>query len=195
MFKAVRISILLFVLFFVSVSTWLTQARSTDWNNSLWVKVYPINGEIRYYHGLILLQNGQREQGLAELRAAIELEPRLLAPRRLMASELLGLRQHAAAAEQMEAVLALEPDDLYTLVTFATYLAQYGDDSGRARELIARADRLAPQDPSVIDGRAWLAYLAGDRATARRIVEQGGRYYENEPLFLQRRQRILQVAP
>ncbi|MGI9235740.1 MAG: hypothetical protein ACR2RD_19075 [Woeseiaceae bacterium] len=45
MFKAVRISILLFVLFFVTVSTWLTQARSTDWNNSLWVKVYPINGD------------------------------------------------------------------------------------------------------------------------------------------------------
>jgi hypothetical protein len=45
MFKAVRISILLFALFFVAVSTWLTQARSTDWNNSLWVKVYPINGD------------------------------------------------------------------------------------------------------------------------------------------------------
>ena len=45
MFKTVRISILLFVLFFVAVSTWLTQARSTDWNNSLWVKVYPINGD------------------------------------------------------------------------------------------------------------------------------------------------------
>lgn len=45
MFKVIRISILLFVLFFVAVSTWLTQARSTDWNNSLWVKVYPINGD------------------------------------------------------------------------------------------------------------------------------------------------------
>ena len=45
MFKAVRISILLFVLFFVAVSTWLKQARSTDWNNSLWVKIYPINGD------------------------------------------------------------------------------------------------------------------------------------------------------
>lgn len=45
MFKKVRISLLLFVLFFVAVSTWLTQARSTDWNNSLWIKVYPINGD------------------------------------------------------------------------------------------------------------------------------------------------------
>ena len=45
MFKTIRIAILLLVLVFVSVSTWLTKARSTDWNNSLWVKIYPINGD------------------------------------------------------------------------------------------------------------------------------------------------------
>lgn len=45
MFKAVRIAILLFILIFVVLSTVLTQARSTDWNNSLWIKVYPINGD------------------------------------------------------------------------------------------------------------------------------------------------------
>jgi hypothetical protein len=45
MFKAIRISILLLILLFVTLSTWLTQARSTDWGNSLWVKVYPINAD------------------------------------------------------------------------------------------------------------------------------------------------------
>lgn len=45
MFKAIRIFVLLLILLFVSVSTWLTQARSTDWDNSLYVKVYPINGD------------------------------------------------------------------------------------------------------------------------------------------------------
>jgi hypothetical protein len=45
MFKVIRISLLLMILFFVAVSTWLTQARSTDWNNSLWVKIYPINAD------------------------------------------------------------------------------------------------------------------------------------------------------
>ena len=45
MFKAIRITVLLFILFFVSVSTWLSQARSTDWSDSLWVKIYPINGD------------------------------------------------------------------------------------------------------------------------------------------------------
>jgi len=45
MFKAIRIAVLLLILFFVSLSTWLNKARSTDWNNSLWVKVYPINAD------------------------------------------------------------------------------------------------------------------------------------------------------
>jgi len=30
MFKAIRIAVLLIILFFVAVNTWLTQARSTD---------------------------------------------------------------------------------------------------------------------------------------------------------------------
>lgn len=45
MFKAIRIAVLLLVLFFVSLSTWLAQARSTNWNDSLWVKIYPINAD------------------------------------------------------------------------------------------------------------------------------------------------------
>ncbi len=45
MFKAIRISILLLVLLFVVLNTWLTQKRSTDWNNSLRMKVYPINAD------------------------------------------------------------------------------------------------------------------------------------------------------
>jgi hypothetical protein len=58
MFKAIRVSVLLLVLLFVSLSTWLTQARSTDWNNSLWVKVYPINGD----------GNGEVERYIAALK-------------------------------------------------------------------------------------------------------------------------------
>ena len=45
MFKAIRISILLLILVFVLLSTWLSAARSTDWNNTLYVKVYPINAD------------------------------------------------------------------------------------------------------------------------------------------------------
>jgi Flp pilus assembly protein TadD len=122
------------------------------------------------------------------------LNPRLLLPRRLLVSEFLAARNGAEAVAQMEAILAIDPEDLYALVTLATYLAEHGGDPVRADALLERAYRLAPRDPSVIDGRAWLAFLNGNRAEARRIVERGGRYYENEPLFVQRRQKILQAT-
>jgi len=44
-FRTVRITILLGVLLFVSMNNWLTRVRSTDWNESLWVVVYPVNGD------------------------------------------------------------------------------------------------------------------------------------------------------
>ena len=57
MFKAIRISILVLILIFVVLSTWLSAARSTDWNNTLYVKIYPINADgsdltSRYIDGL-----------------------------------------------------------------------------------------------------------------------------------------------
>jgi len=44
-FRTVRITLLLVVLFFVGMNTWLTQLRSTDWNDTLWMAVYPVNGD------------------------------------------------------------------------------------------------------------------------------------------------------
>ena len=45
MFKAFRIFILLTILIIVAGSTYLTQLRATDWDDTLWVTVYPINGD------------------------------------------------------------------------------------------------------------------------------------------------------
>ncbi len=43
--KQSRITLLLFILLAVAVGEWLTKERSTDWNDTLWVAVYPINGD------------------------------------------------------------------------------------------------------------------------------------------------------
>ncbi len=87
MFKAVRISILLFILFFVAVSTWLTQARSTDWNNSLWVKVYPINADgsaaatkyidnldVRHFEGIEAFLARETERYGSSVRRPVRIE-------------------------------------------------------------------------------------------------------------------------
>lgn len=44
-FKIIRIFILLMVLIGVALGSWLTSKRSTDWQQPLWVAVYPINAD------------------------------------------------------------------------------------------------------------------------------------------------------
>ena len=44
-FKKFRIAILLLILIFVALNSWLAKVRSTDWDRELWVVVYPINGD------------------------------------------------------------------------------------------------------------------------------------------------------
>ena len=43
MFKKIRIAILLFILFLVGGNEYLTQQRTTDWDQSLSIVIYPIN--------------------------------------------------------------------------------------------------------------------------------------------------------
>src|SRR5262245_4058705 len=45
MFKKMRVLVLLYVLLFVAAAQFLAARRSTDWDNTLWVDVYPINGD------------------------------------------------------------------------------------------------------------------------------------------------------
>lgn len=45
MWKRIRVVILLFILALVAANTWLTQWRTTDWDRTLWVGIYPISGD------------------------------------------------------------------------------------------------------------------------------------------------------
>ena len=44
-FRILRTGILLSVLVFVALGAWLAKVRSTDWNDTLWVAMYPVNGD------------------------------------------------------------------------------------------------------------------------------------------------------
>src|SRR5690606_10121808 len=59
MLKRLRIAILLYVLLFVAAGQYLAQSRSTDWDRTLWVTVYPVNGDGRE-------SSQERIDGLAE---------------------------------------------------------------------------------------------------------------------------------
>jgi len=45
MFRKLRIVVLLYILAFAAVGNFLASARTTDWNETLWVDVYPVNAD------------------------------------------------------------------------------------------------------------------------------------------------------
>jgi hypothetical protein len=45
MFKKIRVAILLSILLFVALGEYLAEHRSTDWDDTLWVDVYLVNGD------------------------------------------------------------------------------------------------------------------------------------------------------
>jgi hypothetical protein len=47
MFKRLRIAVLLYILLFVAAAQFFAARRSTDWDDTLWVDVYPVNGDGR----------------------------------------------------------------------------------------------------------------------------------------------------
>jgi hypothetical protein len=45
MFRILRITFLAAVLLFVALGAWLRTARSTDWEEPLWLRIYPVNAD------------------------------------------------------------------------------------------------------------------------------------------------------
>lgn len=45
LFKLVRIFILLMILFGIALGSWLTSKRNSDWEQPLWIAIYPINAD------------------------------------------------------------------------------------------------------------------------------------------------------
>lgn len=55
-FRQLRILILLFILLLVASDAWLASSRATDWNDALWVAIYPINADGGHVAGSYISQ-------------------------------------------------------------------------------------------------------------------------------------------
>ncbi len=92
MLRQLRILALLLLLFGVALTTWQTKMRTTDWDQSLWMVVYPINGDgskvsQRYIEGLkeaaftpvenFLKREAQRYGVMIEQPLTVKLAPKL----------------------------------------------------------------------------------------------------------------------
>ena len=153
-------------------------------------ELFPEGSEVHYDYGWMLWKMNQTDLAIKELQSALARNAKLAPPRRILASIYASRGQIEQALDQWKAALALDSDDVPTLVNYGTYLASVRSAS-EALEYVRRAYQLDPVDSNVIDGYARVEYLNGDLKEARRIVLKGGNYYKGNPYFESLRTEIL----
>ena len=153
-------------------------------------EMFPESSDVHYDYGWMLWKMNQMDLAVTELQSALMRNSKLAPPRRLLASIYASRGQVEQALEQWKEALALDPDDVPTLVGYGTYLANVGPAS-EALEYVRKAYRLDPEDANVIDGYARVEYLNGDLKEAKRIVLKGGNYYKGNAYFESLRAELL----
>ena len=103
--------------------------------------------------GMLLLDNGEDAAAVAPLHKAIELLPAESRPRYLLAVALDRSGDHAGAAEALEALLHLDPND----ITAIEYLGWMTLRSGKPADAEVRFRRAVEVQPKGADGVRGLA--------------------------------------
>ena len=98
--------------------------------------------------------------------------------------------QVTEALEQWKEALALDPDNIPTLIGYGVYLANLRPGTD-ALEFVRKAYELDPDDPDAIDAYARVAYLEGHLGEARKIIQKGGDYFKGNPSFEKHRAMVL----
>jgi tetratricopeptide (TPR) repeat protein len=115
--------------------------------------------------GNVLVNNGKREEALAEYREAARLSPKSTVARERLADTLYDLGKKDEALAEYRAVAAQEPGQVTAHIGAARVLADAGDLSQARAELTA-ALQAAPTNLFALLSRANLAARAGDRKAA-----------------------------
>jgi spermidine synthase len=113
------------------------------------VEIYPESAEAHYDYALMLLYMNDPEGG-RELEQALTLNPLLVSALRNLGVLAASRGEMDKATEQWKKALAINPDDVGTLVYLGSYLAGQ-KTTAEGMEYLRRARRLAPENPKVVD--------------------------------------------
>ena len=110
------------------------------------------------------IQMARKEFGAAagEFRKAIEMAPKAIPPRMGLASALEAQKKPKEAVAVYREILKIQPEYAPVLNNLAYLLAEQGENLKEAEEMIERARKQAPKDPSLMDTAGWVAYKRGN---------------------------------
>ncbi len=152
--------------------------------------LFPESSDVHEDYGWILWRINQSDLAMTELQRALAMNTKLIPPRRILASIYASRGQSEQAIAQWKTALALDPNNVPTLVGYGIYLADLRSSSD-ALDYVRKAYRLDSEDPEVINAYAIVTYATGNISEARHIVLKGGNYYHGNRDFEKIRAAIL----
>jgi len=110
--------------------------------------------------GLAALEEGDFEEAITQLRAAVALDPAAGALRRALGEALAATGDVAGAGAVLDEAAGLAPEDAEILLDLA-HVRQLGGDGAAARAAIERAAALQPEDIGIrlAQARIYEAYV------------------------------------
>ncbi|MDP6564842.1 MAG: tetratricopeptide repeat protein [Alphaproteobacteria bacterium] len=98
-----------------------------------------------------------------------------------------------AATRRFQAILKTRPDHVPTLISLSTNLAEAKRTAGAARQHIAHALQLRPDDPRVRSAYGWVLHRTGDNRAALAILQSLADAGSKDPIVHYRMARVHQA--
>jgi tetratricopeptide (TPR) repeat protein len=149
------------------------------------IKLEPLNPEPYHNRGVILEKRGQRDAAVREYQTALRYNPQYEASRNAL-TRLTGSAAVSAPLSDAEKLAA-------QIAERAGEAARRGDYAEAMKQL-DEAERIAPRFARVYQYRANVAFLMGDKDTARKALQRGLEIEPDNALFKTNLQR-LDAAP
>lgn len=153
-------------------------------------EVNPMNAEVHEDYGMMLRMTDQPDAATQELLQSLNLDSSLVFAHRSLGKIYATRGEKDKALEHWDEALLSNPYDVGTLVAKGVHLARNGSVP-EGKEYIQRAYSLAKNNPEVVNAYALVTSIAGDYAAALNIVNDGGRYYEENDSYKRLRQEII----
>jgi len=132
----------------------------------------PGAGQLQIAEAHLLRDAGQTGEAMALLDAVVAGQPN--SPELLYDAALLAekLGRMELVEHNLRRVIELRPDSAHAYNALGYSFADRGVRLDEARELIAKAQALAPDDPFIMDSMGWLLYRQGDAAGAIDVLRK-----------------------
>jgi len=161
--------------------TWNWSEREAEFRRA--VEFSPGNSTAHQWYGTLLTKTGRVQEGIAQARQALELDPLAPAPKNALGWALYMARQYPAAIQQYHGVVEVFPGYAQAYSNLAIAYAADRKTS-EAAETLERGMKLTGASPPLIALKAHVDALAGDSKEARRLIDEWARRQDITPIVM-----------